>query len=145
MLAYNTSVHSTTHYTPHELMFGSKPYIPNSIYNESLGATYPDYVRMLQNRLKHSREKALDFIRKSKESSKSYYDTHTRPVKYKVGECVYIKNHLRLRKALSPLWKGPYKIVKVHSNNTLTLLINRRHVTHHFDQVKPASEIGSNL
>ncbi|KAJ0177013.1 hypothetical protein K1T71_007022 [Dendrolimus kikuchii] len=142
MLAYNTSVHSTTHFTPYELMFGNKPFIPNSIYNESPGATYPDYVRMLQNRLKYSREKALDFIRKSKESSKTYYDTHTRSVKYKIGDYVYLKNHLRLRKALSPIWKGPYKVIKINGNNTLTLLINRRHVTHHYDQVKPA-EVGN--
>lgn len=144
MLTYNTSVHSTTHFTPYELMFGNKPVIPSSIYEESLQATYPDYVRMLQNRLKYSREKALDFVKKSKESSKNYYDAHTRPAKYKTGEYVYLKNHLRMRKALSPLWKGPYKIVKINGNNTLTLLINRRHITHHFDQVKPA-DVGTNL
>lgn len=145
MLAYNTSVHSTTHYTPHELMFGKKAFLPNSLYNETPGASYPDYVRMLQNRLKYSREKALDFMRKSKESSKTHYDTHTRSKTYKAGEYVYLKNHLRMRKALSPLWKGPYKIVKVNGNNTLTLLINRRHVTHHFDQVKPAVDADRNL
>ncbi|CAF4870377.1 unnamed protein product [Pieris macdunnoughi] len=109
MLAYNTSVHSTTHFTPYELIFGNKPFIPNSIFNESLGATYPDYVRMLQNRLKHSREKALDFIKKSKESSKSYYDLHTRTIKYKAGEYVYLKNHLRLRKASLHYGKDPIK------------------------------------
>lgn len=144
MLAYNTSVHSTTHFTPYELMFGNKPTIPNSIFDESPGTTYPDYVRMLHNRLKYSREKALDFIRKSKESSKTYYDTRTRPIKYKVGDYVYLKNHLRLRKALSPIWKGPYKVVKINGNNTLTLLINRRHVSHHYDQVKPA-DVETNL
>lgn len=144
MLAYNTTIHTTTHYSPYELMFGTKPFIPNSIYDGTLGATYPDYVRMLQGRLKCSREKALDFIKRSKETSKTYYDTRTRPIQYKVGDYVYLKNHLRLRKALSPIWKGPYKVVKINGNNTLTLLINRRHVTHHFDEVKPA-DVETNL
>ncbi|KAH9638024.1 hypothetical protein HF086_014885 [Spodoptera exigua] len=96
-----------------------------------------------KHRLKHARDRALDFIHKSKENSKRYYDSRSRPQEYKVGDYVLLKNHLRLRKALSPLWKGPYKIVKVHGNHTLSLLINRRHVKHHYDEVKPVGMIYS--
>lgn len=138
MLAYNTAIHTTTNFSPYELIFGHKPYIPNSIYEPVPHVTYPDYVRMLQHRLKYARDKAIENITKSKESSKAYYDTRTRPVKYHVGDFVYLKNHLRLRKALSPIWKGPYKVVKINGKNNLTLLINRRHVTHHYDEVKLA-------
>lgn len=141
MLTYNSSIHTTTRFTPYELIFGHKPFIPDSVFNSDPEVTYPDYVKMLQHRLKYSREKALENIRASKEKSKTYYDRHTRPVQYKVGEYVYVKNHVRLRKALSSVWKGPYKIVKIYGNNTLALLINRRHVKHHFDEVKPASEV----
>lgn len=136
MLAYNTSIHSTTHYSPYELLFGHKPRIPDSLYDDNSAVTYPEYVKMLQHRMKHSREKALEFIHKSKARSKSYYDSHSRPATFKVGDYVMLKNHLRLRKALSPLWKGPYKVVKIHGNHTLSLLINRRHVKHHYDEVK---------
>lgn len=138
MLAYNTNVHTTTKFTPYELVFGHKPFIPNSIYDLRTDLTYPEYIKKLHHRLKLSRDKALENINQSKEKSKRYYDQHSRPIKYKVGDYVYLKTHLRLRKALSPIWKGPYKVIKVHSNNTLTLLINRRHITHHFDQIKPA-------
>ncbi|XP_026744653.1 uncharacterized protein LOC113505986 [Trichoplusia ni] len=34
---------------------------------------------------------------------------------------VYLKHHHRLRKALSPIWKGPYKIIKVHNKHNVTL------------------------
>ncbi|KAJ8730401.1 hypothetical protein PYW07_017439 [Mythimna separata] len=136
MLAYNSAIHSTTHFSPYELVFGTKPYVPDSVYEETAGVTYPDYVRVLQNRLKYCRTKAIEHIQKSKVNSKAYYDTRTRPIKYKVGDLVYLKNHLRLRKALSPIWKGPYKIIKIHGNNTASLLINRRHVKHHFDEMK---------
>ncbi|KAJ2952919.1 hypothetical protein O0L34_g7288 [Tuta absoluta] len=138
MLAYNTSVHTTTQFTPYELVFGHKPYIPDSVYELRSDLTYPEYIKKLHHRLKLSRDKALENIQKSKERSKAYYDQRSRPAKYKVGDMVYLKNHLRLRKALSPIWKGPYRIISVHPNNTLTLLINRRHVKHHFDEVKPA-------
>lgn len=143
MLAYNTAVHSTTHYSPYELLFGHKPHIPTSVYEESSTATYPEYVRMLQHRLKFTRDKALEFIQKSKTASKQYYDTRTRPVEYKVGDYVLLKNHLRLRKALSPVWKGPFKVVKIHGDHTLSLLINRRHVKHHYDEVKHAEVEGT--
>lgn len=141
ILAYNTNTHSTTNYTPYELIFGHKPFIPDSIYDPSPNTTYPEYLKMLCHRLKLSRDKAVENIQHSKEKSKVYYDNHTRSVKYNVGDLVYLKNHLRLRKALSPLWKGPYKILKVHDNNTATLLINNRHIRHHFDQIKPANSV----
>jgi transposase InsO family protein len=143
MLAYNTAIHTTTNYSPYELVFGHKPHIPNSVYESALDATYPDYVKMLQHRLQHSRNKAIENIMKSKESSKNYYDSRTRPVKYKVGDFVWLKNHLRLRRALAPIWKGPYKVIKINGRNTLTLLINRRHVTHHYDEVKLANRAGT--
>lgn len=138
MLAYNTNVHTTTNFTPYELLFGHKPYLPDSIYDSVPDSTFPEYLKVLQHRLKLTRQKAIKNINRSKASSKTYYDSRTRPAQYRVGDYVYLKNHLRLRKALSPLWKGPYKVIKILGNNTLTLLINRRHVTHHYDEVKPA-------
>lgn len=140
MYTYNTTVHTTTKFTPYELVFGNKPFIPNSIY-ENPGTTYSDYLRKLQHKFKYSREKAIENIIKSKESSKNYYDSRTSdPPHYKAGNFVFLKNHLRLRKALSPIWKGPYKIIQVHGNHTATLLVNRRHVRHHFDEMKPAEQ-----
>lgn len=138
MLTYNSTIHTTTQFTPFELIFGHKPYIPDSVFELRADITYPEYIKMLHHRLKVSREKAIQNINASKERSKNYYDKHTRPVQYKIGEYVYVKNHLRLRKALSPVWKGPYKVVKIHGNNTLSILINRRHVKYHYDELKPA-------
>lgn len=51
MLAYNTNVHTTTRFTPYELLFGHKPYIPDSIFEARCDVTYPDYIKMLQHRL----------------------------------------------------------------------------------------------
>lgn len=84
------------------------------------------------------KRKSFRNILKSKTISKSYYDTRTKPIKYKVGDMVYVKNHLRLRKALSSIWKGPFKVVRINGNNTLTLLVNRRHVKYHYDEIKLA-------
>ena len=138
MLAYNSTIHTTTNFSPYELLFGNKPYLPNSIYDSSPDDTYPEYVKMLQHRLKHSLDKAIENIQKSKERSKTYYDSHSRHVTYQAGDYVFVRQHLRLRKSLSPIWKGPFKVIKINGRNTLTLLINRRHVTHHYDEIKLA-------
>lgn len=138
ILAYNTTPHSTTNFSPYELIYGHKPYIPDSVYDIDLRATYPDYVRILQQRLSYSRQKAIENILKSKGISKTYYDKKSRPKQYKVGDYVYVKNHLRLRKALSPIWKGPFKVVKIHGNNTLSILMNRHHARYHYDEIKLA-------
>lgn len=139
MLTCNTSTHCTTNFSPYELVFGHKPYLPDSIFQESSNSAYPEYLKMLNHRLKLSHQKVTENISLSKKRSKSYYDSHTRHVTYKAGDYVYIKNHLRLGKSLSPIWKGPYKILEIHGNNTATLLINRRHVKHHYDEMKPSN------
>lgn len=138
MLAYNSNVHSTTGFAPFELIFGHKPYIPKSI-DTLENNTYTDYVRALNHRLYYSRQKALQNIQQSKERSKHYYDSHSRPITYNVGDMVYIRCHHKQNKALSPVWKGPYKIIKINGNHTVTVQIERKHVRHHYDEIKPAS------
>lgn len=139
ILAYNTTPHCTTEFTPYELLYGYKPSIPNSLYETSNNATYHEYIRALQYRMRFSREKAIENIRASKERSKQYYDVNSRDVTYKTGDMVYLKQHHRLRKALSPIWKGPYKIIKVHNKHNVTLQIGRKHVKHHTNEIKPAT------
>lgn len=139
MFSYNSNVHSTTNYSPFELLFGFKPHIPKSI-DTLENNTYTDYVRILNHRLYYSRQKALQNIQLSKERSKRLYDSHAKPVTYNVGDSVYLKCHHKQNKALSPIWKGPFKIVKINGNHTVTLLINRRHVRHHYDEIKLASD-----
>lgn len=137
MLAYNSNVHSTTGYSPFELLLGHKPYIPHSI-DILESNTYTDYVRALNHRLYYSRQKALQNIDRSKERSKQYYDSHSKPISYKAGDMVYLRCHHKQNKALSPIWKGPFRVIKINGNHSLTLLINRRHTRHHYDEVKPA-------
>lgn len=142
MLSYNTNVHSTTGFTPFELIFGFKPYVPKSI-DILEGGTYTDYIRALNHRLYYSRQKASQNIQSSKERSKNYYDRHTKPVTYSIGDMVYVRCHHKQNKAFSPVWKGPFKIIKINGNHTVTVLINRRHVRHHYDEIKLAANCPS--
>lgn len=138
ILSYNTTPHCTTEFSPFELLYGYKPSIPSSVYESNDNVTYQEYIRALQYRMRYSREKAIENMNKSKECSKTYYDSTAREKTYKIGDLVYLKHHHRLRKALSPVWKGPFKILKIHGKNNVTLGINRKHVKYHVNEIKPA-------
>lgn len=144
MIAYNSNVHSTTGFSPLELLFGYKPYIPNSIDTLDTN-TYTDYIRALNHRLYYCRQKALENIQSSKEKSKTYYDSRTKPIKYNAGDMVYIRCHHKQNKALSPMWKGPFKIIKLNGNHTVTVQVNRKHIRHHYDEIKLAADHTSHV
>lgn len=111
MLSHISNIHSTTGFAPFELIFGHKPYILKSI-NTLENNSCTDYVRALNHRLYCSRQKAMQNIQQSKERLKSYCDSHSRPVTFNVGDMMYIRCHHKQNKTLSPVWKGPYEIIK---------------------------------
>jgi hypothetical protein len=66
---FNTTPHTSTGYTPHELMFGRKPNIPGVLQKESPSVqyTYDNYLKELQSRLQSSYEAAKNSLIDKKE------------------------------------------------------------------------------
>lgn len=141
IFSYNNSVHSTTKFTPYELVFGHKPILPSSLtQNPEFKYTYNDYLDQLKYRLNKSHEIARKNIVSSKERSKLYYDKHVKNPSYKIGDKVYLQNdHIRKHKSLSPTFKGPYEVVDIHDNQNLTIKIKRKPIRVHANRLKPAS------
>ncbi|KAL3286707.1 hypothetical protein HHI36_001202 [Cryptolaemus montrouzieri] len=83
----------------------------------------------------------------SKEKSKAHYDkTHHRTYTFKENDKVilcdsYAKN---TSKRLCKNFKGPYKIIQIHNNQTATLEIGNKLKTYHFNQLKPFYELSEN-
>lgn len=68
MFTYNTTVHSSSKFTPFELVFGVKPNLPSSITKvPEFKYTYDDYIDNLTLKLRKSREIARENLIKSKE------------------------------------------------------------------------------
>ena len=40
---------------------------------------------------------------------------------YKVNDMVYVNNHFSSADKLQPAWKGPFRVLRVHTNGTLTV------------------------
>lgn len=93
MFSYNTAVHKSTRYTPYELLFGQKAYLPSSITQDpEFHYTYDDYVRSLKFKLNTAFQIARENLVNSKLKSKEYYDKKINPIKFKVNDLVMIEN-----------------------------------------------------
>ena len=67
---FNTTPHSSTGFTPHELLFGRKPIIPGILQKETPEIQYDNYVKELQARLQSSYEIARSNLQVKKEKSR---------------------------------------------------------------------------
>ena len=58
---------------------------------------------------------------------------------YVVGDNVYVSNHFSSSDKLKPVWKGPFLVLRVHTNGTLTIQRNQVHERISIRRLKPAS------
>jgi hypothetical protein len=97
---FNTTPHTATGYTPHELLFGRKPNIPDLLQREppETQYTYDKYVKELQSRSQSSYQTARVNLERQKERSKDYHDRNVN-TPYLLLEISYYYMTKRLGKA----------------------------------------------
>lgn len=137
--SYNTSVHESTSFTPHELIFGKLARTPASeTQPEDLGnESYNSYLENLYDRIKHAQEAANRNLRKAKERSKNYYDKRARPYDFKLGQLVYLLKEPTHK--LGDQYSGPYQILEMLGNNNVKIGISARKTRLvHTDKLKPS-------
>ena len=130
---FNTTPHTSTGFTPHELLFGRRPNIPGLLQRDPSDAqyTYDDYVKELQSRLQSSYCVARSNLAQQKERSKEYHDRNINTPLFTIGDKVLLHDEKvrrgRSAKLSSPRI-GPYDIVNIDDVNvTLKLPRNRTH------------------
>ena len=149
-MAYNTSVHPSTGFSPFYLMFGRDAKLPVDIaYGCVPEEPLPqhEYTR----RLKDTLQKAFDVARRNlntnTERMKDFYDQKIHGKPYDPGDLVWLHNPAvpkgKSRKLHSP-WSGPYKVVKRLSAAVYRIQDQRgsrsrrrRRLVVHFDRLKP--------
>jgi len=139
---FNTTPHTSTGFTPHELLFGRKPNIPGLLQKEpvELRYNYESYVQELQSRLQTCYEVAKTNLNAKKERSKEYYDRNTNVPLFAIGEKVLLHDEKvrRGRSAkLSPPFIGPYEIVAVEDVNVTLKLPRNKTLRVHCNRLKP--------
>lgn len=114
--AYNTTVHTSTKFSPFELVYGRKCNLPNNLSKcvEPL-YNYDNYPLELKYRLQVSQTEARNNLIASKIDRKSKYNQYVNPIRYKPNDQVLIKNETGNK--LKQLYSGPYKVIRDASPN----------------------------
>lgn len=117
-MAYNTTVHSTTKFTPFELTFGHKANMPSTISTTSK-LNQSEVFQAWKNR----HEEYLTAAKRITEENKSLYKLEQdKRIKikslYQVNDLVLLHNDNKTHK-LDREWLGPYKIISTQPPNYL--------------------------
>ena len=139
---FNTTPHSGTGYTPHELLFGRKANIPGILQKETpeIIYNYESYVQELQSRLQSFYAVARANLRISKEKSKEYYDKNINVPLFAIREKVLLHDEAvrRGRSAkLTQPYIGPYEIIAVDDVSLTLRLPKNRTLKVHANRLKP--------
>lgn len=130
--SYNTNIHSSTNFTPYELVFGYKPELPFSLTSNDL--IYDDYINKLKTKILKTQQIARENIIKNKEKSKQYYDKSLNKKQYRSGDKIFIR--VPTRNKLNPLYDGPYTVLS-STENTVRIKRNNKIISYNINNTKP--------
>lgn len=144
-MAYNTSVHASTGYTPFFLMFGRQARLPiDLVYGTKVEQSHAtEYATAT----KHALEEAYSQVRKKLDAAhrlqKTYYDQKVHGKPFVTGDLVWLFSPAVSRghsKKLHHPWSGPYRVLAKLSETDYRVkkLTGRKTVrVVHFDRLKP--------
>lgn len=144
LLAYRSSVHSSTKQTPFMLMFGRELSLPVDVMfgqppNQKKSVI--DYVAKLREDLDKAYEEVRMQLEVEQRRQKDYYDREVRPQRFKAGDRVWLfvpAIKKGCAKKLCRPWKGPFKVVELVTDvlARIQTTANKTAVVH-FNRLKP--------
>lgn len=139
VFSYNTSVHESTGYAPHTLVFGREAQIPSSLSKNDVPTTYVQFLKDLLTKLHNVQSEAYENLKAVKEKSKKYYDLKANPLYFHVGDQVYLLKEPQKSKFDSQ-YVGPYVIEKLLGDRNVQIRISQNRVKIvHVDKLKLAA------
>ena len=146
MMAYRSSVHTSTQYTPFYLLFGHEVRLPVDVMFGRQPNHKPevsDYVRNLRDTLEEVHEHAREHLRAAQKRQKDHYDQRIAGEQIEVGDRVFLHDPAVKKgqtKKLHSQWQGPYTVIAKIGDVTYRIqAINnpRKRKVVHFNRLKP--------
>ena len=146
MLAYRSSVHDSTGFSPAFLTFGREIELPcDLLYGcgpQDSHDSHPNYLTKLITEMDKIHHVCRDKMEKASHRQKRLYDHRINLHKYQIGSPVWLRVYAR-RKGLSPKlmnhWGGPYMILQALSDRNYKIQKGPKFpskIIHH-DRLKP--------
>ena len=142
LMAYRSTIHESTGYTPNRLMLGRELFLPSDLMfgrppNSPRYNCYVEFVQWFDSATAESFEFAREQLGKSAVKQKRNFNASVTPVTFNVGDYVWFYYPPNVRK-LSTGWTGPWEVVdrktdflycirKVGSENTRMSHIDNLH------------------
>lgn len=117
-MAYNTSPHSTTGFTPfflthgHEARMPANVLLPNNTPSSSTPGSPADYVAQLTQKLQSAFRSAEQNRDSAHNQQKRQYDKHLKHTPYVSGDLVWLNDPTTSKQKLAPHWKGPFEVLE---------------------------------
>jgi hypothetical protein len=147
--AHNSAINKSTNFTPHYLTFLQNPRLPDTldskkiVYNES-------YSSEAFKRMQYAHRLVYQNNEEARKAYTANYNKKIRTRKFELGDEVLVTFPVSPKianKKLSPVWKGPFKIINFLPNNVfelkltprskpLKIHINRCRLFNHLEDVK---------
>lgn len=135
--SYNTTVHSTTGFAPHTLVFGYDLQIPIKTKTARQNYDYDSYHHELLHQLRDAQERAKELIQSRKLENKKHYDKkklHSH-LALKRNDLVLVRNDVKKNKFQNK-YSGPYRVEEVISPAVTKIKRGNKSQIIHNDKLK---------
>ena len=149
-MAYNTSVHPSTGFTPFQLMFGRQARLPmDVVYSSPTPEPHSasQYAAQLKETLEQSYQTVREHFQSEAKRQKEIYSKKVHGNQFDQGDLVWLHSPVvprgQSRKLHCP-WTGPFKVVKRLSDAVYRIQDTRpkrkrSRIVVHFDRLKPCT------
>jgi transposase InsO family protein len=140
MFTYNTTPHTTTGFTPFELVYGHQAILPTALTKPpKLTYTYDNYAQELRERIRATNEIARERTKQEKTKAKQQYDRKAKGETFKAGDQVLLYDETVRRgrsKKLESQWIGPYIVMEKINDVNYTIKKGRKTLRVHANRLK---------
>ena len=145
LMAYRSSVHESTGFTPYFLVFGHEMSLPIDLIYQLPEHSEPSSLKKQVLEQKEAIRKAFELVRRNTTAQQlrrsALYNGKVHGPVYKEGNCVlphYPVTPLNCSAKLSSHWCGPYRIIKCLNdvNYKIEEISNRKQLVVHYDRLQ---------